>query len=173
MADDLIHLGVLEGVLPCTWVGPFTLYTLSDGVPEHVRTMQNAGAMPWFFSPAFKMTFLRPLTSASIALDHAIFGLWPIGYRLQATVWFILLVVGVGLTLRRVLPGRLGVLALLVFTASGIHASLFWNATRHIVVAGGLGMLGLAAHVRWREAGWWSGRVLSMIGFALSLLASE
>jgi hypothetical protein len=60
-----------------------------------------------------------------------------------------------------------------VFTVSGIHGILAWNATRHIVIAGALGMLALAAHVRWRETGWRTGRVLAVVGVALALSASE
>src|SRR5206468_3896938 len=66
-----------------------------------------------------------------------------------------------------------GTLALIVFAISGIHGSLFWNAARHIVIAGALGTIALAAHVRWRETGWRPGRALSVVGFALSLTASE
>jgi len=173
MADDLFQLGALEGVSPCTWLGAWRLYTISDGVPEHVRAMQDAGAFPWFFGPDFNMAFFRPLSSALLAADHAVWGLWPVGYRLQGACWFIALVAGLGLVLRRALPGPIGTLALIVFAISGIHASLFWNAARHIVIAGALGTIALAAHVRWRETGWRSGRVLSVVGFALSLAASE
>jgi hypothetical protein len=34
-------------------------------------------------------------------------------------------------------------------------------------------MLGLAAHVRWRETGWRAGRILAVVGMALALSASE
>jgi hypothetical protein len=173
MADDLIQLGVLEGVMPRPWLGPFDLYTIADGVPEHVRAMQDAGALPWFFPADFKMAFLRPLSSATIALDHALWGLWPVGHRIHGIVWFIVLVAGVGLVFRRALPGAVGALALVVFTVSSIHGILVWNATRHVVIAGALGMLALAAHVRWRETGWGTGRILSVAGFALALCASE
>jgi hypothetical protein len=135
--------------------------------------MQDAGALPWFFPADFKMAFLRPLSSALLALDHAIWGLRPVGYRLQGALWFVALVAGLGLVLRRALPGPTGVLALGLFTISGIHGMLAWNATRHIVIAGALGMVGLAAHVRWRETGWRAGRVLAVVGFALALSASE
>src|SRR5438477_1997829 len=78
MADDLMQLVVLERVTPCPWLGPLDLYTISDGVPEHVHAMQDAGALPWFFPADFKMAFLRPLSSALLALDHAVWGLRPI-----------------------------------------------------------------------------------------------
>src|SRR5439155_1273158 len=89
MADDLFQLGALEGVSPCTWLGAWRLYTISDGVPEHVRAMQDAGAFPWFFGPDFNMAFFRPLSSALLAADHAVWGLWPVGYRFQGACWFI------------------------------------------------------------------------------------
>lgn len=173
MADDLIQLAVLEGVAPATWIGPFSLYTLGDGVPEHVRTMMDAGAFPWFFDPAFKMAFFRPLSSALLALDHAMWGLAPVAYRVHGLLWFLALVVGFGLVLRRMLPGPTGALALILFAVAGVHGTLFWTATRHVVVAGALGMLALLAHVAWREDGWRPGRVLAAVGFATALAASE
>jgi hypothetical protein len=173
MADDLIQLGILEGVSPNTWAGPLDLYTISDGLPEHVRRMKEAGAFPWFFDPAFKMVFFRPLSSGLLSLDHAIFGLRPIGYRAHGVLWFLLLVVGVGLVLRRALPRPVGGLALLVFTVSGIHGVLNWTATRHIVIAAALGVLALACHLRWREESWKAGAGLSVAGFAVALCASE
>ncbi len=173
MADDLIQLGFLEGVSPATWIGPLELYTISDGVPEHVQAMKDAGAFPWFFDPGFKMAFARPLSSALLALDHALFGLNPPGYRVHGALWFVVLVGGVGAVLRRTVPGPVGSLALLIFTVSGIHGVLAWTATRHIVIAGALGVLALGWHLRWREEGWRPGAVLAPLGFALSLASSE
>jgi hypothetical protein len=174
MADDLMQLGALEGVLPSSaWTGPLDLYTISDGDPEHVRAMQDAGAFPWFFGPAFEMAFLRPVSSALVALDHATWELWPPGHRLHGGLWLLALVAGFGLVVRRALPSGLASLALVVFAVSAIHGSLFWNATRHVVVAGALGVLALAAHLEWREAGWRAGHLLSIAGFALALAASE
>ncbi|HSP98085.1 MAG TPA: hypothetical protein VL049_12720 [Candidatus Dormibacteraeota bacterium] len=174
MADDLFQLALLEGRIPGgSDLAPWQLTTIADGVPAHVRALQNIGAMPWFFDPHFTMAFFRPLTSLLLATDHALWGLWPIGYRLHGIAWFVLLVVGLGLLLRRALPGPIGGLALIVFAISGIHASLFWNATRHVVVAGALGVFALAAHLRWRQAGWRPGRLLSVVGLALGLAAGE
>ena len=82
MADDFLQLSVLEGVSPDTWTGPLELYMIADGNPDHLKVMKDAGAFPWFFDPQFRMDFFRPLSSALLAADHAIFGLNPIGYRL-------------------------------------------------------------------------------------------
>lgn len=173
MADDLIQLGVLEGVSPDTWTGPLQLYTISDGEPDHILAMKQAGGFPWFFDPYFKMAFFRPLSSGLLALDHAFFGLHPVGYRVHGALWFTVLVAGLGLLLRRVLPGPVGTLALVLFTISGIHGVLAWTATRHIVIAAALGVWALLMHVRWRQEGWRPGAALSVAGFALALCASE
>jgi hypothetical protein len=173
MADDFIQLGVLEKVTPCTWLTPFNLYTIADGNPKHMAIMKNTGAFPWFFSPNFKMAFLRPLSSLLLAMDHALFGLKPLGYRLHSLIWFWLLLAGFWFLLRQILPNRLGTLALVVFAISGIHGILCWIATRHIVVAAALGLFGLVCHIRWRENRWQPGRFLSIAGFSLSLMAGE
>lgn len=173
MADDLIQLSVLERVFPAPWMDGLHLYTLSDGAPEHVRAMLDAGPAPWFFGPSFRMAFFRPLSSGLLALDHAVWGLWPVGYRLHGVAWFLLLVAGFGLVLRRTLPGPTGAFALLLYVLSGVHGMLVWTAARHVVVAGALGMLALAAHVAWRADGWRPGRALSLAGFVLAFAASE
>ncbi len=173
MADDLIQLSVLEGVSPDRWTGPLELYTISDGEPVHVQAMKDAGAFPWFFDPGFEMAFFRPLSSGLLALDHTLFGLQPLGYRVHGTLWFLLLMLGLGLLLRTAVPGPVGRLALILFAISGIHGILCWTATRHIVIAGALGVLALAAHVHGRQGGWRPGRALAVVGLALALTAGE
>ncbi len=37
MADDFMQLGILEGVSPCTWLGPMDVYTLADGNPAQTN----------------------------------------------------------------------------------------------------------------------------------------
>jgi hypothetical protein len=96
-----------------------------------------------------------------------------VGYRLHGALWFVLLAVGVAGLFRRALPGPVGVLALIVFTISGIHGILSWTATRHIVIAAALGVLAVGAHMRWREQDWRPGLPLALVEFALALAASE
>ncbi len=171
MADDFIQLGILERVLPISGVVPFGLYTFA-GSPQDIQSLKDAGAIPWFFDPGFRMAFFRPLSSASLVLDHALFGLHPIGYHIHVTLWSLVLVVCVAKLYQLVLrPGA--TLALVLFTIASFHSWLCWTATRHIVLAAALGMLALYSHLQWREAGWRPGRILSVLGFALSLGASE
>src|SRR5215831_11516778 len=54
MADDFMQLAVLERVSPAAaWTSRFDLYNISDGIPEHVRAMQDAGLFAWFAGPRF------------------------------------------------------------------------------------------------------------------------
>src|SRR5215470_3916659 len=174
MADDFMQLAVLERVSPAAaWTSRFDLYNISDGIPEHVRAMQDAGLFPWFAGPRFALTFFRPLTSAFLWLDHSMFGLHPVGYRLDGVLWSLALTASVGWILCRALPGRTGTLATLIFVLSGIQAVFCWSAARHVVMAAALGFAGLVAHLRWREDGWQPGRALAPLALVLSLAASE
>ncbi|MGH7785383.1 MAG: hypothetical protein ACRERC_00865 [Candidatus Binatia bacterium] len=174
MADDFMQLAVLERVSPAAaWTSRLDLYNLSDGIPEHVRAMQDAGLFPWFAGTGFALTFFRPLTSAFLWLDHSMFGLHPAGYRLDGVLWSLALAASVGWILCRALPGRTGTLATVIFVLSGIQAVFCWSAARHVVMAAALGFAGLVAHLRWREDGWQPGRALAPLALVLSLAASE
>jgi hypothetical protein len=172
VADDLIQLCTLEGFFPAGGSAPWRLYTLSDGVPAHVLALENAGALPWFFDPSFRMDFLRPTSSALLSLDYRLFGLHPLGYAVHDAVWFVLLVLSAALVFRYALP-KGAQLSSLIFAISGIHGILAWTATRHIAIAGALGLFGLLAHLRGRLEARPALRVLALVLLALSLSASE
>jgi len=174
MADDFMQLGILEGVSPCTWLGPMDVYTLADGNPSHMRTLKDSGAFQWFWDPGFKAKFFRPLSSVLLIMDHAIFGLNPIGYSIHNLLWFASLIIAAGFLIKRAVPGRISSLAIVIFSISGIHwYVVYWTAARHIVVAASLGLWSLLAYTKWREQGWKKGRIISILGILLSLLAGE
>lgn len=173
MADDLFQLARLEGLMPETSRPVFDLYTLSDGDPAHVLAMKDAGYIPWFFDPVFEMRFFRPLSSALLALDHAVFGLHPSGYRLHGVLWAALLAAMAAIIFSRTMPARTAVLASVVFVVSGIHGIFCWTAARHALIAAALGFVAVVSHLRWRQDGWKPGAWLSLVALTLSLMASE
>jgi hypothetical protein len=174
MADDFIQIGILEGVLPAKWLGPMDLYTLSDGNPLHMRILKDTGAFPWFWHPQFKARFFRPLSCASLILDHALFDLNPLGYNIHNILWFISLVIAAGILMQRVIPGRIAALAIIIFSLSGIHwYAIYWAAARHIIMAASLGLWALLAYYQWRIQGWKKGYPLSVLGILFSLSAGE
>lgn len=69
-ADDHAHQLALEGKLP---LEPLGLYDF--GTAEDWRALgESVGGFPWWTSPDWKIRFFRPLTSATLWLDRAIFG---------------------------------------------------------------------------------------------------
>jgi hypothetical protein len=179
--DDYIQIGTLAGVFERFGTPPLDLYGFIDGSPERLERQMEAGPVPWFVHPSMKVRFFRPVSSALLALDQALFGRNVQGYRIQAILWYLLLVLTFGAWVRRIIPsGRAGsvsagaVLAMIIFAVSDSHwVNVAWTAGRWVLTATTLALLGCLAHVLWRTEGWKPGRYLSIAAFALSLLAGE
>jgi hypothetical protein len=194
--DDYIQIGTLEGTVADFGSAPFFLYSFADGRPDRLERQTTAGPLPWFAHPRFKVNFFRPINSLLLTLDHALFGRWVYGYRIQAIFWYLGLIAALAAWLRRVIPavprpgpgGETGttwpgagirwpaaaVLALFIFAVSDSHwVNVLWTAGRWVLPAVTLSLLGCVAHLRWRQEGWRPGRILSMLAFAAGLLAGE
>ncbi len=172
-SDDFLHLATIDG-RDTPAHSKWNLFTFADGNPAHMRHQQSTGPHPWFALPALKMHFFRPLTSATMVIDRAVFGDWAPGYHLHSALWYLALVAVVMLLFRSWLPGGAGVLALLLFTIDEAHAiPLGWWANRNALVATVPALLGLLAHLRWRERGWRPGLPLSLVGYIVGFLGGE
>lgn len=171
--DETFLVGAVQGTSP--WMnGPFDAYRFSSGREADVAALAQKGAFPWYIASDFKYALLRPGTSALLGLDAWLFGDHRWGYQLHALLWLVALVVGAGFILRRAMPSREGLGALLLFATSAVHASpTGWLSARHMLVATVPMFLGIAAHVRHREEGWRPGQWLAPALFALGLLGSE
>jgi len=178
--DDYIHVAILEGRLDDYGRAPFRLYSFLEGDPEQMRRAIERGPVPWLAHPEMEVDFFRPLSSALLALDHAIVGRKAWGYKLQSIAWYLTIVITLGCLLLRSKPGDTQTSRLLVTLAPIVLAlspghwqNVMYNASRWVLVATALGSIGLLAHIRWREEGWRPGSGLSVVAFALSLLAGE
>lgn len=171
-ADDYMHLATVEGHNALG--SPLDIFVFGTGNTEEMRPYLEAGPFPWFMDPQFKGHFFRPLASLTMALDCALFGHFAPFFHAHSILWYALLCLGVMLILRRSLPASVGVLALFLFVLDESHTiPAAWWANRNSVIAVGLGFLGLAAHLRWREDQWRPGLLLSLAGFTGGLLGGE
>lgn len=171
--DDFIMLAALDGAPPCM-CGPGNLYHYSSGLPEEVAARVHDGTFPWWTASDLKVALWRPLTSATLRLDHALFGRWAPGYHAHSLLWFLALVAIAGVLYRRHLPAGLAAVAVLLFAVDESHwLSTTWVSNRHILVSAVFAFLGLLAHLRWREQGWWPGLPLSLGFFLMGLAAGE
>lgn len=170
--DDYYQLAVVEGLLP---VGsPLDLFDFAPGDPEIAEPLITHGPLPWFVLPEMKARFFRPLASFLFWADHAIFDRAFVLWHAHSLVWYLLLVLGWGLVLRKTVPMPIAGFALLLFAIEDAHwFPATWLANRNALVATVPATWGLLAHLRWRMDGWRPGLPLSLAGYAVGLLGGE
>ena len=175
--DDHLHR-VLERKdtgIPGMQSRPLDLFVFADGNAGEMAQMRDVGVFPWWVDPQLKLAFFRPLSSATHAVDHA---LWPDNAAAQLAhnlCWHALALVVAWLVFRRFLAKRwIAVLALALFAFDDARGPVVgWIANRNALVACVLAVPVLLAHDRWRRDGWMPGRYLAPLGFAIALGAGE
>ncbi|WNG34313.1 hypothetical protein F0U61_12245 [Archangium violaceum] len=170
--DDYIHLLIFEGQWPLG--SPFDLFRFAGGSPEGMRRIVQEGPYPWWTLPELKISFWRPLSSALAVLDHRLWGRNALGYHLHSLAWYLGVVALLGALLRRLWPGSLVALALLLFAVDEAHLlPVGWIANRNALVSTVLALGGLWMHLEWREARRPWALPLSLVALAASLTAGE
>ena len=134
-ADDYLHQIVLSGEVEGVRTEPFSLYDFG-AVADWSEVDGGVGAFPWWTSPDWSARFFRPLTSATLWLDHALFGDAAVGYHATSLAWYAVLLALVwslyrGLGLSR--PLALGAFVLYA-TTNGALVPVGWPANRNSLV---------------------------------------
>ncbi len=169
--DDFFHVATLRGGIPSP-ARPLDLFRFAFD-PATTRALMRSGPFPWWTIPELKLAFWRPLSSALAAADHHLFGDQYLFHHLHSLLWYLALICVVALLLRRWLP-ELAVPALLLFTIDDAHwTPVCWLANRNALVAAVPALLGLVAHVKWREERWRWGLPLSLLLYAVGLAGGE
>jgi len=172
ISDDFLFTAMLEGEFAAPR-SPLDLFNFANGSPEDVRALRRWGSVPWWAPDDFRISMLRPLSSALFAFDHAV---WPGAYRahhLHSLAWWVLLIAAVAALYRRLLPWPVAALALWTFALDRCHhGPALWLANRGGLSAIAIGVLGVLLHVRWRE-GAGRGPWASTACFALALAFGE
>jgi hypothetical protein len=155
--------------------GPWDLHVSVPRNPDDTRALMGQGVYAWWTDPGVRFAFLRPLTSFTHALDHA---LWPGRYslwHLQSVLWFALALLGAALLFRSLFgAGSAASLALLLFALDPAHGpTVGWLASRNTVMAMAFCAFALWAHSRWRSAGWRPGKFLGPAFLVLGLSCGE
>lgn len=175
--DDHLHRIVqrddpgIPGLHPHRW----DLFAFVTGDAADAARLREAGMLSWWADPHLKLSFWRPISSATHALDHA---LWPDSAAAQLAqnlVWLALSLVAVWFFYRRFIAVRwIAVLALALYAFDDARGPVVgWIANRNALVALALALPVLLLHDRWRRDGWQIGRWLAPALFALSLGAGE
>jgi hypothetical protein len=171
--DDHLQHAMLDGSY-AVHRSPLDLYSFVDARRGELPPLRDAGAMPWFSHPELRLRALRPLSSALLWLDHALFGTDAVPQHLHSLGWLAALIVAVALLYRELLPAGSAALGIVAFAVDPAHVTpVSWLANRNALVAGVFGTLAILWHVRWRERGGRARGWLAAALFALSLAAGE
>lgn len=177
MMDDYAQILWLRGG-PQGSGGPrgiWDMFRFQDADRATFRMNLDAGFWPWWSSPDLRLAFLRPVTSLTHALDHALFPDDPGLMRLESILMYGAVVAVVGVAYRRFLGATMACgLALLMYAIDDAHAvTVTWIANRNAVLAAGFGFGALVLHDRAVRHGDRRARWLAPVSFTLGLLSGE
>lgn len=173
VGDDLIQRLRLEHRLPGFGDGFWSAYEFTpQSFPA--RELIQQGLLPWFTDPELRIHFLRPLTSASLALDAWCFGRNAALAHAHSIAWLLLLAAASARLYQRWFAPAPALLSALVFAMAGAHGMpTAWLASRHTLIAAALAVSSLWVWAKYREDRWQPGRWLAPSFLCASLLASE
>jgi len=170
--DDQFMVLAIEEVVPVPIPGPFHLYSFMTGAPGERDWLIQHSAAPWWTVEGIRLSFLRPLSSALLVVDHALAGRSPLLYHVHSLAWYVLAVLAAALLFRRLLPEREAALAALLFAIAPAHWMLAaWPSARHVAISGVFSIVALLLHVEAREHGVGGSRKLALASFACAALA--
>ena len=72
-ADDFVAAAMLDGKFASPRA-PLDLFNFADGTAEDVTRLRRLGSLPWWAPSDFRVSFMRPLSSALWHVDRALFG---------------------------------------------------------------------------------------------------
>ena len=176
-ADDHLHRIIArdDPGIPGLRSRPLDLFVFASGDPEENAALRDAGVFPWWADLSLRLAFFRPVSSATHAVDHA---LWPDSAKAQLghnLLWLAAALIATWAFYRRFVPARwIAVLALLLYAVDDARGPVVgWIANRNALIALVLAVPVLLAHDRWRRDGWTPGRWVGPVLFALALGAGE
>lgn len=148
---------------------PWDLFAFQRGDAAENAWLIRHGHLAWWAAPDLEIHFLRPLTSLLFTADDRAFGDNALAYHLHSLAWFALLLAGVGVLYRRVLPATAATLGVAVFGLAAAHTEGFaWLSARHVLVGGAGAAWALAIYARPGRARW-----LGLIPLVIGLAGSE
>lgn len=166
LADDYVHLGVLDGSLRHPSLRPWSLFDFGE-CARPGSELWESGAFPWWTDSDWKGRFLRPLSSVARWGTHAVFGRAAPGHHAVSLALFAL-VLGLAWRLYRAsgLAPRAALLALaLVALEDGAVMPVGWVANQNTLLEAAA-LLGALLVGRRAER---SGGGAHVVGLALAL----
>lgn len=156
--------------------GELDLFTFTTGDPAGNRRLMDVGLMlPWWTDAHLRISFFRPVSSATHWLDEHLWPGSPVLMHLHSLAWFGAMLAVVALVYRRLEQSKvLAGLGFLLYAVDDAHGpALSWLANRNALIAMTFGCLALVAHDAWRRDGSRLAGVLASLALVAGLLAGE
>ena len=83
IVDDYAQLSMMQGTYPVPRA-PLALFTFSNGSLRDNDTLRASGFFPWWSQSDLRISLFRPLASALMWLDRALFGGDAFAYHLHS-----------------------------------------------------------------------------------------
>ena len=148
---------------------------IAVGPNKNKQALLDYGALPWWTSPGYQVSLLRPVAVVTHWLDHRLLGGSVPLMHLHNLLWLGLLVWGVGRLYGHFMPvATVAGLAAVLFALDDNHYfPVMWIANRNQLMALCLGVATIWLHDQWRQKGCWKAAVLAQVSLAGSLLCAE
>ena len=168
-ADDLVQMGYLAGGDPGTYAfeNELDLYRFYADDSAAVERKMARGDLPWRFEATQRCAFFRPVASALMALDHALFGTRAVPAHVHSLLWFTAFLALLHRLYLRLLPegaARIATLAAAFSPATAIPVE--WWSARNSLLAAVFGAGALLCYHRWCGT-----KALRFLAGGLALLA--
>jgi hypothetical protein len=176
--DDLYHLAILENNEQMGDLGPLSLYNLADGRSDRMGPVQG-DMIPWWVSEDFRQNFWRPASCVLHVIDHAIYGMNPVGYHVTNLIIWVFLLVTVVLLYRELAKdfqqsAWTVLLAGLFFALDDAHSlNVTWIAHRYALIGALFSTMSLLHYHRYRRDGSARSILWAMLFFCLGLMSYE
>nr|MCH9684354.1 hypothetical protein [Deltaproteobacteria bacterium] len=172
--DHIMRIRFLDDTgVPGFEPSQFDLFTFARDEAQRDTCMET-GLFAWWVAPGYRLAFFRPLSSATHALDFALWPDHPALMYAHSLGWYALLLCALMALYRRLLPGWVGGLALLLYALDDAHGpTVGYISNRNALIMATCAITAVWAHDRARRDGWRPGRWLAPLCMALGLLAGE
>ena len=150
------------------------LFSFVTGDPAQHAVLMEGGGLPWWTTDNLRISFWRPIASATHHLDHALWNRDAFFIHLHSLLWFVLLLFLLSRLYRRFHTPAVATLALALYAFDDARGwPLHMAANRNALIAAVFGVLVLIAHDRWRRDGWKPGVWLGPVFLGAGLLSAE
>jgi hypothetical protein len=172
-SDDYFTVASMDGRLAARRA-EWDLFNFGNGTSEDVHALRRLGSIAWWSSADFRISFLRPLSSALFHVDRWLFGRDDVAYHAHSLAAWAAAVIAVAWLYRRLVSGGVAVLAVAMFALDqSQHGPVVWLCNRGALYAILVGALALRAHLSWRLDGRRGARWVSAALLAIGVLFGE